>query len=282
MQANAETITLKSGLTMPRLGFGTWRLAESRSTWADEIAVLRHALDLGFRHIDTAEMYGDGDTEKLIGEALRGYDRESLFITSKFYPHHAEPVDMHRACERSLRALGTDYLDLYLLHWPGAVPIERTLHGAAELLQSGKIKTFGISNFNTAEFASVMGEELSGMIDVNQVMYNPARRGIEFDLLPLMGMHNVACVAYTPIEPRLMRANKPFAALAAEAGLSPAALALSWHMALGHALPIPKASTKAHVEALAAASTHGLSEAQRARIDAAFPPPRAPVPLDII
>lgn len=282
MQANSETITLKSGLRMPRLGFGTWRLAESRLTWASEIAVIRHALDLGFRHIDTAEMYGDGAAERLIGEAISGQDRERLFITSKFYPHHAAPADMHRACERSLRALESEYLDLYLLHWPAAVPLAQTLEGAAELLQSGKIRAFGISNFSADELEDALAEDLGHIIDVNQVMYNPARRGIEYDLLPLMQTKAIACVAYTPIEPRMMAANKAFCAIAEEAGLSPAALALAWHLSHPHAAPIPKASSKAHIEALAQASSLVLCPDRLARIDAAFPPPSAPRPLDII
>lgn len=282
MQAVSKNIELKSGLIMPCLGYGTWRLGENPDREKEEIAAIRRAYDLGIRHFDTAEMYGEGATEALLGRAFSGAERARLFITSKFYPHNASPAKMARACERSLSALKTDYLDLYLLHWPGATPFEETLEGALKLREAGKIRAFGISNFDVRGLLEIVEDGLHHEIDVNQVMYNPGRRGVEFDLLPLMRTHGIACVAYTPVEPRLIAGNAAFARLAGEMGLSPAALALSWHMTRGAALPIPKAASVAHVEELVKAADISLGKAELDAIDRIFPPPSRAMPLDIV
>ena len=276
------TITLRSGIDMPALGFGTWHLGESRWAWQSEAAALLHAVDVGFTQFDTAEMYGDGAAEELLGEVLQQRQRDKLFLTSKVYPWKADGERMVAACEDSLKRLQTDYLDLYLLHWPGGVPFEKTLAGAETLLAAGKIRAFGVSNFDTSELRSLNAAGLIDRIDVNQVMYNPARRGIEFDLLPDLQAHGIACVAYTPLEPHRLSRSSAFTAIASEAGLSPPQLALAWQMTRGTAVPIPKASRNEHVDALLAASRIRLTADQLDAIDVAFPPPRSAQPLDII
>ena len=275
-------VTLKSGLALPPIGFGTWRLGEDSARSEDEIAALRRAVELGFMHIDTAEMYGDGATERLVGQAISGMQRDALILTSKVYPWNAGRTDMIAACEGSLKRLGTDYLDLYLLHWPGSVPIAETLAGAEALLAAGKIRAFGVSNFDSDDLARVLAVGSGVAIEINQVMYNPARRGIEWDLLPLMQREGIVCVAYTPIEPGRVARNPGFAQLAAEAALTPAELALAWHVTRGAAIPIPKAGTVAHVESLHRAAEIRLDAATLAGIDAVFPPPDGPSRLDIL
>ncbi|MBY8977367.1 aldo/keto reductase [Rhodobacteraceae bacterium NNCM2] len=276
------SIILKSGVTMPGIGIGTWRMGENPAAAEEEAAALMRALDLGITHFDTAEMYGDGGSEELIGRTFSHVPRDGYFLTSKFYPHNASIDRMVAACDRSLARLRTDYIDLYLLHWPGSTPIEETLLGAEKLLSAGKIRAIGISNFSHGELTGMIRFGLTGLIDVNQVMYNPARRGIEFDLLPLMQAHGITCIAYTPIEPERVAANHRFHALAVELGLSPAALALAWHMTKGEVCPIPKSARPEHVDDLARAMTVRLSEEAMTLIDTAFPPPTTAQPLDII
>ena len=277
-----QTIRLKSGLDMPAFGYGTWKMGEIVANEAEEIATIHQALERGVRHFDTAEMYGDGSTELLLGKALAEADRSSLFITSKFYPFNASKQAMMNSCEDSLERMGTDYIDLYLLHWPGATAFEETLEGAHQLLEQGKIRAFGVSNFGFHELGDLIDAGLSDLIDVNQVMYNPARRGIEFDLLPLMQLHNIACVAYTPIEPALLGRNGAFAALAQSLDFSPAELALSWHMTSGRAVPIPKCSKPHHLDGLLRAAQTVLDAEVMTAIDGIFPPPSHAAPLDLL
>jgi len=252
-------IRLKCGLEMPHVGFGTWRMGETPSEEAAEIAALRRALERGFVHFDTAEMYGEGGAEEVLGRAIADVPRESLFLTSKVYPWHARADQVVEACERSLGRLGVDHLDLYLLHWPGQTPVEDTLEGARRLKEAGKIRAFGVSNFDVHEVGDLARRGLLDGIEVNQLMHNPARRGIEVDLLPLLEELGIACMAYTPIEPEAMEANPAFREIAEAEGLSPAALALAWHVTLGRTCPIPKSATPAHVDALAEAAARRRS-----------------------
>ncbi|MEP1442715.1 MAG: aldo/keto reductase [Hyphomicrobiales bacterium] len=277
-----ETIRLKSGLEMPAFGYGTWKMGEIAAHEAEEIATIRQAIERGVRHFDTAEMYGDGSTELLLGKALAGVDRSNLFITSKFYPFNASKQAMVNSCENSLDRLETDYLDLYLLHWPGQTAFEETLEGAHHLLEQGKIRGFGISNFDFHDLGELINAGLDGLIDVNQVMYNAARRGIEFDLLPLMQLQNIACVAYTPIEPQLLGRNGAFTDLAQSLGFSPAELALSWHMTSGRAVPIPKCSKRQNLDGLLRAAQTTLDADVMTAIDSILPPPDHAVSLDIL
>ena len=277
-----QTIRLKSGLDMPAFGYGTWKMGEIAANEADEIATIHQALERGVCHFDTAEMYGDGSTELLLGKALAGADRSSLFLTSKFYPFYASKQAMMNSCEDSLARMGTDYVDLYLLHWPGATAFEETLEGAHRLLEHGKIRAFGVSNFSFQELGELINAGLGDLIDVNQVMYNPARRGIEFDLLPLMQLHTIACVAYTPIEPALLGRNGAFAELAQSLNFSPAELALSRHMTSWRAVPIPKCSKPHDLDGLLRAAQTVLDTDVMAAIDSMFPPPSKAMPLDLL
>lgn len=277
-----QIIRLKSGLDMPAFGYGTWKMGENVANEADEIATIHQALERGVCHFDTAEMYGDGSTELLLGKALAGADRSNLFITSKFYPFNASKQAMMSSCEDSLARMGTDYVDLYLLHWPGATAFEETLDGAHLLLEQGKIRAFGVSNFSFQELGGLINEGLGDLIDVNQVMYNPARRGIEFDLLPLMQLHTIGCVAYTPIEPVLLGRKGAFARLAQSLDFSPAELALAWHMTSGRAVPIPKCSKPHHLDGLLRAAQTTLDTGVMTEIDGIFPPPSQAAPLDFL
>lgn len=276
------SVELRSRIEMPCPGLGTWHMGDHASTADDEIAALRHAHEVGFRHFDTAEMYGDGGAEQVLGQALAAIPRDDFFLTSKFYPHNASRDRMITACEASLDRLGIEVIDLYLLHWPGGTPFEETLEGARKLLDQGKIRAFGVSNFDTRGMSGLIDAGMADMIDVNQVMHNPARRGIEFDLLPLLDRHRIACVAYTPIEPDLVADAAGFAAIAAEADLTPVQLAMAWHCTRRLACPIPKSATPANIDALAAATKITLTEDQLQQIDAVFPPPVRPEALDII
>lgn len=276
------TAQLRSGVEMPCPGFGTWHMGDHSVAADDEVAALRHAHQAGFRHFDTAEMYGDGGAEELLGEALSVFPRDGLFLTSKFYPHHARADQVVQACEASLNRLGMEVIDLYLLHWPGSTPFEETLEGAQTLLDQGKIRAFGVSNFDTRGMSRLIDAGMADLIDVNQVMYNPARRGIEYDLLPLLDQHGIACIAYTPIEPWQIEGNADFAAIAAEAGLTPVQLAMAWHCTRQTACPIPKSATPTNIDELAAATEVILTDAQLVRVDRAFPPPTRAESLDII
>ncbi|MEM6971741.1 MAG: aldo/keto reductase [Pseudomonadota bacterium] len=282
MSFPADPIALKSGVTMPSLGLGTWRLGERPALRASEIAAVRRAVEIGVRHIDTAEMYGEGACETLLGEALAPFSRDKLFVVSKFYPWNAGRDGMVRACEASLRRLKTEYLDLYLLHWPANSAFQLTLEGAEALMQAGKIRSFGVSNIDAAMMSGLIRSGLDETVMVNQVMFNPARRGIEVDLLPMMDAAGIATVAYTPLEPALLSQNADFAALASGLGLSVAGLSLAWHMTRRRAVPIPKAAQIDHVEALVEAAGVHLDPSVLVAIDRIFPVPERPQPLDIL
>jgi diketogulonate reductase-like aldo/keto reductase len=281
-ESKSKLLKLKSGIEMPSPGFGTWRMGEIPAEAGEEIVALRRAFERGFALFDTAEMYGDGGSEELLGEALAQIARDEIFVTSKFYPWHAAADQVVDACERSLSRLGMDHIDLYVLHWPGSTPFQETLEGARRLLDSGKIRAFGVSNFDVHAMAELVRADLDQLIDANQVLYNPARRGIEFDLLPKLGDSGIACIAYTPLEPSRLSDNNGFGQIAAELGLSPAQLAMAWHMTRGCAVPIPKAAKAAHVDALADAVALDLTQEALDAIDKAFPPPEKAQPLDII
>ncbi|MEM1162627.1 MAG: aldo/keto reductase [Pseudomonadota bacterium] len=278
----ATDVRLPGSIMMPRIGLGTWRMGESASAAEDEVNALRHAHDLGFRHFDTAEMYGEGGSERILGRALASIPRGDAFLTSKFYPYHADRAGMASACEASLERLGTDYLDLYLLHWPGSVPLEETLEGARDLLGRGLIRSFGISNFDARAIDQMHKDGQSDQIAVNQVLYNPARRGIEFDLLPNLQDTGIACVAYTPLEPSRLATVQGFVALARELGLSPAQLAFAWQVQRGKTCPIPKSATLTNIKALVDALASPLDDATMAAIDAVCPPPSTAQPLEIL
>jgi diketogulonate reductase-like aldo/keto reductase len=278
-----RTVRLPSGRTMPALGQGTWNMGESKSARADEVAALRLGLDLGMHLIDTAEMYGDGGAEEVVGEAIAGR-RDAVFLVSKVYPHNASRDGVRKACERSLRRLGTDRLDLYLLHWRGNVPLAETLDGLLALQREGKILEFGVSNFDRDDMLEAASLPGGAAIATNQVLYNLLKRGVEWDLLPWMHQQHMPLMAYSPLESTpaeqsgLLR-NAVLGKVAARHGVTPAQLAVAWLLHQPNLVVIPKAVQPQHVEQNRAAATIVLLDEDLRELDGAFPPPRRATPL---
>jgi diketogulonate reductase-like aldo/keto reductase len=247
----------------------------------DELRALRLGLDLGMTLVDTAEMYGDGDAEVLVGEAIRGR-RDDVFLVSKVLPSNAGAKATGRACERSLKRLGTDRLDLYLLHWRGSTPLEETLDGFATLMDQGKVRQWGVSNFDhhdMEELVRLLGGEA---VAADQVLYNLTRRGIEWDLLPWCKDRGLPVMAYSPIEQGRLLEHPALATVAERHAATPAQVALAWVLGHDGVLTVPKAGTPAHVR-----DNHGALELQLTRedvaeLDTAFPPPTEPQPLEML
>lgn len=276
-----KTFSLPSGQRIPVLGMGTWQMGERSRQRPAEVAALRRGLELGLTLIDTAEMYGEGGAEEVIAEAIAG-QRDALFLVSKVYPHNASCQGVIAACERSLRRLKTDYLNLYLLHWRGSVPLAETLAAFQELQQAGKIRDYGVSNFDVADMEEAVVLPGGAAIATNQVLYNLMRRGIEWNLLPWCRQHQMPIMAYSPVEQGRLLRQQSLQTLAHERGVTPAQLAISWLLHQESVIVIPKASTLHHVEQNRAALDLQLSSADLAALDAAFPPPRRPVPLEML
>ncbi|HEY3917144.1 MAG TPA: aldo/keto reductase [Stellaceae bacterium] len=270
-------ISFPSGGTIPVLGLGTWRMGESRGKAAAELAALKLGLDLGFTLIDTAEMYGDGGAEAIVREAIAGR-RDAIFLVSKVLPQNASRAGTVRACEASLQRLGTDRLDLYLLHWAGSHPLAGTIEAFETLKRAGKIRRWGVSNFDLAETAPLEGSGVAS----NQVLYNLARRGIEFDLLPWCRTRGIPVMAYSPIEQGRILKNRTLTELAKARGCSAAQIALAWVLRQGGVVAIPKATEPQHVRENFAALDIALSAEECATLDKAFPPPRRAAPLDML
>ncbi len=273
-------VTLPLGETVPALGQGTWQMAETSSRRAQEVEALRLGVELGMTLIDTAEMYGEGASEELIAEAL-GSERDRLFLVSKVYPHNASRKGVVDACERSLTRLKTDRLDLYLLHWRGSTPLEETVAGFEDLRRSGKIRYWGVSNFDTEDMEELFAVE-GGNCTTNQVLYNVTRRGPEYDLIPWMTERRMPLMAYSPIE----QGRLPKAGLLQDIGLSHNAssyqIALAWLLQRPGVMAIPKASSPAHVRDNRRALEIQLSPDELRAIDAEFPPPKRKHPLEMI
>jgi diketogulonate reductase-like aldo/keto reductase len=274
-------VTLPNGEAVPALGQGTWQIAENSSKRSSEIEALRLGVQLGMTLIDTAEMYGEGASEKLIGEALSG-ERDKLFLVSKVYPHNASRNGVIQACERSLRCLNADHLDLYLLHWRGGVPLEETIAGFEELRRAGKIRHWGVSNFDAEDM-----EELFGLPDgkncaTNQVLYNVTRRGPEFDLIPWMSEHRMPLMAYSPIEQGRLPSSGVLEKIARRHEASVYQIALAWLLQKPNVIAIPKASSPDHVRDNHKALEIELSPDDLLAIDVEFPPPGGKQPLEMI
>ena len=270
---------LSAALNLPALGLGTWRMGESRAARAAEMAALREALDIGYRAFDTAEMYGDGGAETLLGEALaialRGpLRRDELCVISKVYPHHAGAQGVVAACERSLRRLRLEHLDLYLLHWRGAVPLHDTVQGFERLRQRGLIRRWGVSNFDLADLRELQRVPGGSGCAANQVWYSLSRRGIEFDLLPWQQAQQMPLMAYSPIDQGALAGHAGLAALAAGRGVTPAQLALAWVMAQPGVMAIPKSADPARLQQNWQAQQLRLDAAARDALQRLFPPPR--------
>lgn len=272
-----RTVRLPDGTEVPALGQGTWHVGDPK-----EAAALRLGIDLGMTLIDTAEMYGDGAAERVVGEAIAG-QRDRVFVVSKVYPHNATRRGTAEACERSLKRLRTDRIDLYLLHWRGSVPLVETVAGFEALRDAGKIRAWGVSNCDVADMAELQGIPRGGDCATNQVLYNPEHRGIEFDLLPWCAEHGMPVMAYSPVGQggRLLRAAA-LAKVAKRHGITPAQAAIAWSLRHLNVISIPKATDLAHVRENAAAAGIVLDAADIADIDAAYPPPKRPQPLGML
>lgn len=276
-----RTTKLPSGEAVPVLGQGTWYMGDEARRRADEIASLRLGLDLGMTLIDTAEMYGNGASEKLVGEAIAGR-RNEVFLVSKVLPSNASRAGTIAACENSLRRLGTDRIDLYLLHWRGRVPFAETI-GAFEALQdAGKIRHWGVSNMDVDDTKEVLNSAGGDAMSTNQVLYNLTRRGIEYDLLPQAQALGVPLMAYSPIEQGRLAEFPEMQDIADKHGVSPAQVALAWVLRQQGVIAIPKASSPAHVRENHAALNLALTAADLAELDDAFPPPSGPESLEMI
>ena len=285
-RVEACALTLPDGTSLPRIGQGTWRMGENPRRREKEIKALQLGLDLGMKVIDTAEMYADGASERLIGEAIQGR-REDVFLVSKAYPFNAGQDRIEKACDASLRRLGTDYLDLYLLHWRGSVPLEETVEGMEKLRTAGKIKRWGVSNFDTADMEELWNTPKGDHCLINQVLYHLGSRGIDYDLVPWQRKHQMPLMAYSPLAQggslRKQLFTEPIMQEIAEKhNAEPLQIALAWTIRSGQCLAIPKAVQEEHVIANAEASRIELSEEDLNQIDKVFPKPTKKMPLDII
>jgi diketogulonate reductase-like aldo/keto reductase len=282
-----KTVRLADGALVPALGLGTWRMGEAKRTRAAEVAAVREAVQLGYRLFDTAEMYGEGGAESLLGEALNGaitareVRRDELFVVSKVYPHNASRRGAVAACERSLGRLGLERIDLYLLHWRGAHPLADTLAAFEQLLLRGRIARWGVSNFDLDDMRELFAQGGGSRCAANQVWYSAGQRGSEFALLPWLAERGVATMAYSPIDQAALARHGALAAIGRRLGASAAQVALAWVLRRPGAIAIPKAVRAAHLrENLAASSIELDAEALHA-IDAAFAPPREATPLAV-
>jgi diketogulonate reductase-like aldo/keto reductase len=275
-----RSISLKSGDKVPVLGLGTWRMGEKRSERAAEVAAIRLGLDLGITLIDTAEMYGDGGAEEAIAEAIAG-KRDGLFIVSKVYPHNASRSAAIAACERSLKRLRTDWLDLYLLHWRGSVPLAETVEAFESLGKDGKIRNWGVSNLDTGDMAELAGVKHGGNCASNQVLYHLGSRGIEWQLLGTCRKAEVMVMAYSPLGQGPILRKPALKKVADKHGVDPAAIALAWVLRQPDVVAIPKAVRPEHVRANMEALAVTLDADDLKVLDAAFPPPNRATPLDM-
>jgi diketogulonate reductase-like aldo/keto reductase len=266
---------------LPVLGQGTWHMGESATRRSEEVASLRLGLDLGLTLIDTAEMYADGEAEKVVAEAIAGR-RDEVVLVSKVLPENATRRGTVAACERSLRRLKTDHLDLYLLHWRGSPPLAETLADFADLVTAGKIVRWGVSNFDIDDMDDLAALGAVQECAANQVLYNLGRRGIEFDLVPWCAEHSVPIMAYSPVEQGRLLTHPGLKRFAAEKAATPAQVALAFVLGQPGTVAIPKASSAAHLRENLGALAVTLDAGDRARLDALFAPPRQAMPLEML
>jgi diketogulonate reductase-like aldo/keto reductase len=276
-----RTIELPSGVAIPVLGQGTWHLAEGVHHEADEIAALRLGLDLGMTLIDTAEMYADGGAEELVGEAIAGR-REEVFLVGKVLPHNATHNGTIAACERSLRRLKTDHFDLYLLHWRGGPPLEETLDAFRLLVRAGKIRQWGVSNFDFSDMEELTNLPDGSAVQTDQVLYNLTRRGIEYDLLPWCREQAIPIMAYSPIEQGRLLRHPALESVATRHDATPAQVALAWLLRQDGLIVIPRAGTPEHVRENRAALDLRLMKKDLAELERAFPPPAEKRSLEML
>lgn len=276
-----KQVTLPDGERVPALGVGTWYMGESVAARAEELATLRLALDLGATLIDTAEMYGEGRAESLIGEALAGR-RNEAFIVSKVYPHNATRKGMLLACERSLGRLKTDRIDLYLLHWRANVPLAQTIEAFEALKAADKIRHYGVSNLDLDDLQGLEAVEPVPRVAANQLLYNLTRRGIEWDLLPWLAERGIPVMAYSPLEQGRLLGNAKLTDFARRHAMSPAQAALAWLLAREQVIVIPKSAHRERLKENLGALHKTLSAGQLAELDRLFPPPKGARPLEML
>ena len=276
-----KLVTLPSGESVPSMGLGTWHMGERIGNPKTEVDALIRGLDLGATLIDTAEMYARGGAERVVGSAIKGR-RDDVFIVSKVLPHNASFDGTIRACENSLQRMQIECIDLYLLHWPGNHPLESTLSAFEQLKTDGKIKHWGVSNFDTSDMQELYGIPEGKNCQINQVLYNLSRRGIEWDLLPWCRSKGLPIMAYSPIEQGRLLENKKLKALASEIGVSAAQLSIAWSIRKNDIITIPKASNLEHVSQNIDAWTMKLESAVLDKLDKLFEPPVRKKGLDIL
>lgn len=281
-----RTTTLPSGQPIPVLGQGTWEMGEDRSRRQSEVDALRLGLNLGMNLIDTAEMYGEGGAEEVVGEAIEDRPRAEVFIVTKVYPHNASRRGVVEACARSLKRLKTGYIDLYLLHWRGDVPLIETLEAFQALKDAGDIRDYGVSNFDVSDMEEAFALPGGDEIATNQVLYNPAHRGVEWDLLPWCRERNIPIMAYSPIgsnsaEQKRIFNNPMLKSIATRHDVTPAQIALAWLLRQPELVVIPKASQPEHIRQNRAALDIELMDEDIKDLDHAFPPPNRKIPLEM-
>ena len=276
-----KTVQLPGGERVAAFGLGTWYVGDSARTRAEEIATLRLGLDLGATLIDTAEMYGDGRAEELIGDAIAGR-RDEAFIVSKVYPHNASRALAVKACERSLRRLKTDRIDLYLLHWRGNVPLDETIAAFEALRDAGKIRHYGVSNLDLADMQALWRVPGAQSVATNQLLYNLTRRGIEWSLQPWLRERHIPVMAYSPLEQGRLLRNPQLSDFARCHGMTPAQAALAWLLAREDIIVIPKSIHRERLKENLGAVAFTLTLDQLAELDSLFPPPARAQALEML
>lgn len=278
---NMKYVELPSGERVPALGQGTWHMGEDPARREEEIATLQQGMDLGLTLIDTAEMYGEGAAEKLVGAAIAGR-RDQAFIVTKVYPHNATRRGAAAACERSLRRLGTDRIDLYLLHWRGDVPLEETFEAFASLQRAGKIRHYGVSNLDLSDLRELWPLPAGMAVATNQLLYNLTRRGIEWELLPWLRERRVPIMAYSPFEQGRLLRDSRLNEFSRRHGMTPVEAALSWLLSHRDVVAIPKTGRRGRLRENVVALERELTAAQLAELDRLFPPPARARPLEML
>jgi diketogulonate reductase-like aldo/keto reductase len=272
-------VSIPSGEKLPALGQGTWNMGVNPMRKKNEVEALQLGLDLGMTLIDTAEMYADGKAEEIVAEAVKGR-RHETFIVTKVIPSHAKHNQVISSCDKSLNRLGTDRIDLYLLHWRGNTPLEETLRAFTELMKAGKIRHWGVSNFDTSDMKELVALKDGGAVATNQILYNPARRGPEWELLPWCRERNIPIMAYSPVDQGGLAKHPVLKNIAKRHQASAAQIALAWLLLQEQTIVIPKAVRPDHVRENRKAADLQLTEADLHELNIAFPPPTRAVPLE--
>ncbi|MBW1605903.1 aldo/keto reductase [Lactobacillus sp. Sy-1] len=276
-----------NGVQIPAIGMGTWHMGSDQKTYAQQKATLQYGIEHGATVIDTAEQYGEGDSERLVGDAISDFDRNQLFVISKFYPFHAERQQMEKALDNSLQRLGTDYLDLYLYHWPGRTPLAEVVANMEAMQQSGKIKHWGVSNFDLSDMQSLWSVPEGQNVAANEDLYNIGSRGIDYDLLPWQRDHQIPLIAYAPVDEADSRGlditkQRALVEVANRHSATPFQIMLAWSIRDGQTIAIPQTSSEQHMQENIDAAKIGLTNDDLQLLDSAFPKPTSKQSLDII